>query len=122
MGARLLLVIAAASLLAGCGSRQVGGSGGLSGTVIISPATPVCRIGASCTRPARGLTLLFLHGGDSARAKTDKHGRFQIALSPGTYRLRVLSAGPGSRLKPRIAMVRTGDYGNLKVSYDPGIR
>jgi hypothetical protein len=122
VGARVLVVIAAALLLAGCGSRQAAGSSGLSGRAILSPATPVCRTGTSCSKPARGLTLVFDRDGHTARTKTDKQGGFRIALAPGTYRLSVAGARPGSRLKPGMAKVEAGSYGNLELRYDAGIR
>jgi hypothetical protein len=122
MGARLLLAIAAASLLAGCGSRQAGGSSGLAGTVLVSPASPVCRAGSSCTRPARGLTLMFVREGHAEKTKTDARGHYSIALSPGAYRVRVPGARLRTSLKPRTATVRSGRFGNLDFRYDPGIR
>ncbi|MGZ4256911.1 MAG: hypothetical protein ACXVRE_04020 [Gaiellaceae bacterium] len=122
MGARVLLVTVAASLLAGCGSEQAGGSSGLSGTVILSPATPVCRVGASCSRPARGLTLLFVRNGHDTAVKTDRHGHYRIQLSPGAYRVRIPGARLRTSLKPRTATVRSGGFGNLDFRYDPGIR
>jgi hypothetical protein len=119
--ARFLLVTAAASFLAGCGG-PASGSAGLAGTVLVSPASPVCRTGSSCTRPARGLTLLFIRGGHADTTRTDAKGRYSIALSPGGYRVRVPGARLRASLKPRTATVRSGSFGKLDFRYDPGIR
>jgi hypothetical protein len=117
----VLLVAAAASLLAGCGSRA-GGGAGIAGTVLVSPASPVCRTGSSCTRPAHGLTLEFVRKGHAEKVKTDAKGHYSIALSPGAYRVRVPGARLPTSLKPRTATVRSGGFGNLDFRYDPGIR
>jgi hypothetical protein len=116
-----VLIVSAVSFLAGCGGAASGGTG-LAGTVLVYPASPVCRIGNSCTRPARGLTLAFVRGGHTEQAKTDAKGHYSIALSPGSYRVRVPGARLRASLKPRTAMVRSGRFGNLDFRYDPGIR
>jgi hypothetical protein len=117
----VLLVAAAASLLAGCGSRP-GAGAGLAGTVLVSPASPVCRTGSSCTQPARGLTLVFVREGQTQKTKTDAKGHYRIQLSPGAYRVLVPAARLRTSLKPRTATVRNGGFGNLDFRYDPGIR
>ena len=123
VGARVLLLATAASVLAGCGSRQPSGAAGLSGSVVVSPATPVCRTGHSCSRPARGLMLLFDGQGDgSGKVRTDGHGRYRIALSPGRYGVSVAHARAGTGLRPTSVTVRNGTYGKVDFRYDPGIR
>jgi hypothetical protein len=123
MLARAILATAAAILLVGCGSRQPSGAAGLSGTVIVSPATPVCRTGSSCSRPARGLTLVFSReGNETGKVKTDGHGRYRIALAAGRYAVRVAHARLGSGLAPGTVTVRSGAFGNVHFRYDPGIR
>jgi len=89
---------------------------------VVSPASPVCRAGSSCTRPARGLTLVFVRKGHAKKTRTDAKGHYSIALSPGAYRVRVPGARLRTSLKPRTATVRNGGFGNLDFRYDPGIR
>ena len=118
----MLLVVAAVSLLAGCGDRATAGGAGLAGTVVVYPASPVCRIGSSCTRPARGLTLVFEREGHAKKTKTDAKGRYRIQLAPGAYRVRVPRARLRTSLKPRTANVKSAGFEKLDFRYDPGIR
>jgi hypothetical protein len=118
----MLLVAAAVSLLAGCGGGAAGGGAGLAGTVLVSPASPVCRAGSSCTRPARGLTLVFVREGHAEQTKTDAKGHYRIQLAPGAYRVRVPGARLRTSLKPRTANVKSAGFEKLDFRYDPGIR
>jgi hypothetical protein len=117
----MLLATAASTFLAGCGG-PASGDAGLAGTVLVSPASPVCRTDNSCTRPARGLTLMFVRGGRSYETKTDGKGHYSIALSPGAYRVQVPGARLRTSLTPRKARVKSGGFGKLDFRYDPGIR
>jgi hypothetical protein len=117
----VLLATAAASFLAGCGGPASGGAG-LAGTVLVSPASPVCRAGSSCTRPARGLTLVFVREGHAEQTKTDAKGHYRIQLAPGAYRVRVPGARLRTSLKPRTANVKSAGFEKLDFRYDPGIR
>ena len=96
--------------------------GGLFGTVTRSPATPVCRVGIPCGKPAVGVTLRFLRGGRVVRSVvTRAGGRYRVFLPPGTYAVRV---APSSRFGvPRpatLAVDRTLRRVDLVI--DTGIR
>jgi hypothetical protein len=120
--ARIVVGLASALALAGCGSNATGGTdGGLFGTVRISPATPVCRTGSTCSRPARGFRLVFVRNGAQMTTTTDRNGRYRIRLVPGRYAVR-----PGRTLKrglqPARVTVPGGRFAKRDFTYDPGIR
>jgi hypothetical protein len=120
--ARILVGLGSAFALAGCGSSATGGTdSGLFGTVRISPATPVCRTGSTCSRPARGFRLVFVRNGGQVTATTDRNGRYRIRLERGRYAVR-----PGRTLRrglqPARATVPGGSFAKRDFTYDPGIR
>lgn len=98
-----------------------GSSGsGLRGTALIDPATPVCKPGTSCTRPAAHVPLRFWRNGQVvAHTRTDGKGLFRIALQPRTYRVTSLK---GSVLKPVRVTVAPGSYRRVTIKIDIGIR
>jgi hypothetical protein len=119
--ARIVVGFATAFALTGCGSSVAGGTdSGLFGTVRISPATPVCRTGSTCSRPARGFRLVFVMNGVQVTT-TDRNGRYRIRLERGRYAVR-----PGRALKrglqPARVTVPGGRFAKRDFTYDPGIR
>jgi hypothetical protein len=120
---RILVGLATAAALAGCGSSATGGTdGGLFGTVRISPATPVCRTGSTCSRPARGFRLVFVRNGREVTATTDRNGRYRISLERGRYTVRPGRALKRGRLRPTSVTVPRGRSAKRDFAYDPGIR
>ena len=122
MIARIVVVLGSALALTGCGSSVAGGTdSGLFGTVRISPATPVCRTGSTCSRPARGFRLVFVGNGAEVTTTTDRNGRYRIGLGHGRYAVR-----PGRALKrslqPARVTVPGGRFAKRDFTYDPGIR
>ena len=122
--------VVAASLLAvaaGCGSQSSADSGvaeaGLIGKVVISPATPVCRAGTSCSKPAAHIPLVFSqHGRRVASTRTDRHGAYRLRLAAGRYAVRVASSRRAASLRPAAATVPRARYARVGFTYDPGIR
>lgn len=115
-------MITLASVVTACGSQQPSGGerSGLHGTVVLSPATPVCRSGVPCSQPAEGVTLVFSRLGRTvATVKTRERGRYRIALAAGRYAVSVESRGT---LKPAAATVPPGRFRRLDLTFDAGIR
>jgi hypothetical protein len=125
--ARALLILVAVATATACGAQSSGGAGasGLAGVVRISPATPVCRTGTSCSRPAKRFRLVFSRNGRSVMATTDSHGRYQVKLERGRYSVRAASGrkvGPKQALQPTKVMVPRGRFAKRDFTYDAGIR
>ncbi len=126
MSARLLLVLATVALAAACGAQGSGGAGGggLYGTVVISPATPVCAQGRSCSRLAKGFRLVFAANGKTVTTQTDSHGRYRVKLERGRYTVRYGTAvmSRRTRLQPGRVTVPRGRFARRNFIYDSGIR
>jgi hypothetical protein len=123
MRARVLVIATAAFVLTACGGRQQAASdAGLQGTVLLTPATPVCAVGSTCSKAAAHVTLTFTRNDHATTAQTDSHGRYRIALAPGRYSVSVGHGRIGRGVQPRSATVRTGGFGELNFRYDSGIR
>ena len=115
--------------MAACGAQSSGGAGGggLYGTVRISPASPVCLVGTSCSRPARGFKLVFSGNGRTVTAKTNARGHYRVQLASGRYVVRAAAASrnnasPKAGLSPRTVSVPGNGFAKRNFVYDPGIR
>jgi hypothetical protein len=95
---------------------------GLRGTLFVYPSQPVCPRGASCTKPAPGLTLAFFRNGMRvARSTTNRLGRYRVLLAPGAYTVK-LARRPAAPMQPsRVVVPRTG-IRRVDLTYDSGIR
>lgn len=97
----------------------------LKGTLVLSPALPVCRAGRPCTKPLAGAILDFSQNGAVvASARTDVDGRYRVALAPGTYGLTRRTSGPqpGRGLDVQTVVVPPSASATLDLAYDAGIR
>jgi len=124
---RFVLSLAVIAIAASCGAQspaRASGSG-LFGTVRIAPATPTCRPGSPCSRPARGFRLSFFRNGRKvATATTDARGRYRVSLDSGRY---AVHAGRGAvsrrtGLMPTLTRVPSGRFAKRDFTYDTGIR
>jgi hypothetical protein len=101
---------------------------GVRGVATAGPISPVERPGVPNTRPLSNalITVQPAGGGQEiARTRTGRDGRFEIALSPGTYLLVPLPPEPAARLpraEPRTVRVQEGKFTEVVVEYDTGIR
>jgi hypothetical protein len=115
-----ILVVLALGLLVLVGAGAGGFTSGLRGTVVIEPASPVCKTGTPCTRPAAHMTIRFWrHGRVVAHTRTDSRGKFRMALDPRTYRV---TAKAAATVKPGHVTVATGRYRRVTFKLDIGIR
>jgi hypothetical protein len=124
---RALPILIAVAAAVGCGAQSPGGAGasGVAGIVRISPASPVCRTGTSCTRPAKRFRLVFSRNGRSVVATTDAKGRYRVKLDRGRYAVRAASGrntGPKQGLQPSTVTVPRGRFAERDFIYDAGIR
>ena len=124
---RSLLLAAGAATLTACGAQSSAstGDGGLYGTVRISPSSPVCLAGKSCSKPARGFKLVFGANGRTVTATTDARGRYRVRLGGGRYVVRagtVVTQSPKRGLRPRKVTVPGSGFAKRDFLYDTGIR
>jgi hypothetical protein len=107
----LLLVLAASASAA---------TSGLRGVVTKGPTKPVCVAELPCSAPAKNLTVTFMRGSSSRSVTTDAHGRYRIALAPGTWKIVIADARFGYR--PHSTIVPTGMLVVRNIAIDTGIR
>lgn len=97
---------------------------GIEGQVLIGPLCPVAQQGQACPDqpyPAT-LTVNSPNGGRVLQFQTDGQGHFRIPLAPGQYTLHP-EAPNGIQFAPDQAIVvGEGQYLQLTVHYDSGIR
>jgi hypothetical protein len=111
-------------ILAGVAASGTAGvpRGGLYGTVMRGPITPVCRVGVSCDAPAKGVILIFRGAGVLKITQTDEHGGYRIELPAGIYTMRTSSKPFGQIPRPAKVRVRPGHSDKINFTIDTGIR
>jgi|SRR5579862_606520 len=91
------------------------------GTVLRSPATPVCQAGQPCSAPAVGMTLVFTRGSVVKTVVTSSKGTYRIRLAPGVYSVRV-AQNKIARITPLTVTLRSGALVRHNFVVDTGIR
>jgi hypothetical protein len=130
----VLLLISAA--LTGCdpgapppepGATQAGPSG-IRGVVIQGPT---CPIGdepdplnpVPCLTPfSAELVILDDNNGVAARVISGEDGLFEVALPPGDYVITPQGGQPFPMAQPLAVRVLVGEYADVEINYDTGIR
>jgi hypothetical protein len=88
--------------------------------VLVDPASPLCKPGTPCTRPAAHVLLRFSRKGRLvAHTRTDARGRFRIALRARTY---TVSSVGTALLEPARVTVAADRYRRVTFRMDTGIR
>jgi len=113
--------------LAACGLRpSAPASTGVEGVMTIGPTCPVQRVDQPCPdRPFAGeVSVRDGSGGEVADVHADAAGHFRVDLAAGTYQLVPLSPHPGMPPfgKPQTVTVVPGQYTQVTIEYDSGIR
>ena len=108
-----------------CSSR-IPADTGIEGQVLIGPVCPVVQLDNPCPDIAYQATLTILNsvGREVTRFTSDPEGRFQVPLAPGNYILHP-ETPPGQPLPvsaDQSFKVVEGQFTQLKVNYDSGIR
>jgi hypothetical protein len=97
---------------------------GIEGQVLIGPMCPVVQQGQECPdQPYQAtLTVNTPNGVQITQIKTDEQGRFKITLVPGEYTLHPESPSGIPSAADQPFVVSSGQYTQLTVHYDSGIR
>ena len=125
-GARLTLLIIVTALLAACGSHRPGAGPPASlvtGTVAAGPVAPLASPGVPASRAVRGVSFEALRVNQvMATAYTDKAGRYELRLEPGTYLIRTQSDRYLSRTASKTVTLSEGQRLTVNLVFDTGIR
>ena len=117
-------VLSTASPLASPAKTPAIRTSGIHVTATIGPTCPgPQRLGQVCTRPYEGvLVVTDSHGKDIATATTDQNGQATIDLPPGAYTLAPKIEGRYPAGMPVAATVSAGEYAEVNLELDTGIR
>jgi hypothetical protein len=123
----LLVSAAVVVALASCGLRPPAPADtGIEGVMLIGPTCPVQRINSPCPdRPFAGeVSVRDQSGSQVADVHADSGGHFRVAVAPGTYELVPVSPRPGVPPfgRPQTVTVVSGQYAQVTIEYDSGIR
>jgi len=97
---------------------------GIEGQVLIGPTCPVVKEGVDCAdRPYQaGLTVNSPEGIKIVQIQTDEQGKFRIPLPAGDYILHPESTGRYPSVADQNITVTAGQFTQIIVTYDSGIR
>ena len=101
--------------------------GGLSGAKFTAQLGPTCpgpeRPGQVCTKPYQGmLAVKDAKGAAVAQVQTDENGKAALNLPPGEYVVTPIVEGPFPRGAPVTFTVQAGQYTEVSIELDTGIR
>jgi hypothetical protein len=119
------LIVLSLLLQVSC-SPQIPANTGIQGEVLIGPVCPVVQLNNPCPDKPYQATLAILtsEGRKIMKVTSNAEGRFQVPLTPGNYILHPET--PPNQPMPFAAeqffRVAEGQFTQLKVTYDRGIR
>jgi hypothetical protein len=111
-------------ILASCARAGGSADSGIEGRVLLGPQCPVVTEESPCPDEPVSAEVLVLNldGREVARAQSGPDGRFRIALEPGTYEVQALVTAGAMFAKPVNVTVSAGDFAQVSVLLDTGIR
>lgn len=127
VGAVLLALVGCGELTLGPGDTPSEPSG-IRGTVVLGPTCPLeASPGANdpvpCLTPySAQLVILNAENAAVARVASGADGHFEITLPPGDYVIAPESGDPYPIAQPLPVTVAAGQYVEIEVNYDTGIR
>lgn len=101
---------------------------GVRGQVILAPTCPISEEPdplnpVPCLTPfSAQLVILDADNGVAARVTSDADGRFEVTLPPGEYVITPLGGDPFPMAQPLAVTVLAGEYVEVEINYDTGIR
>lgn len=121
----VVLVTVVTIALVSCGQTPgAAAPSGIQGRALAGPQCPVEIAGSPCPdRPWQGTVIATdVDTGSRSSAETGGDGRFRIALDPGTYDLSIEADGDLPFAKPLRVTVHAGEFTDVTVAVDTGIR
>jgi hypothetical protein len=112
-------------LLATCSFQEAApADSGVEGQVYLGPMCPLVQEGQPCPNQPYQATLT-VNGQDGRRitqVQTDQQGHFKVSLKPGSYILHPESPNVMPMAAEQVFGVIAGQFTQLTVTYDSGIR
>jgi hypothetical protein len=114
-------------VLAACGASELLGPGspqGIEGLVLLGPMCPVVSADDPCPdQPYEAwIEVRNAAGGLVTGVRSGEDGRFRVGLRAGSYVLAPLSGNPFPSASEQEVVVREGEYTDVVVGFDTGIR
>ena len=124
---RALLGAVVTVLLSACAAAELLGPGapqGIDGMVLIGPQCPVQSLDDPCPDlpHSASIEIRVQGGGVVTRVRSGSDGRFRVGLRPGRYTLRPESGDPFPSAQPQDVEVLAGEYADVTIHFDTGIR
>jgi hypothetical protein len=116
-----------AGQLASSSSTSAAGNetSGIEGQVLLGPACPgPVSVDKPCPDKPYQATILVKdqNGKTITQFQCDPNGKFRVSLSPGTYTLHPESSGAYPRAADQTVAVKPGQFTQVQITYDSGIR
>jgi hypothetical protein len=110
--------------LSACSANPTPEDSGVEGQVFIGPLCPVVQEGQECPdQPYQAtLTVNSPEGRKIVQVQTDEQGRFKIPLAPGEYILHPESPNVMPYANEQAIIVEAGQFTQIVINYDSGIR
>lgn len=122
LGIRFTFLIIVTAFLVACGSQRPAPASLVTGMVAAGPASPGARPGMPATRAVQGATVEASRGSlVIATTYTDKAGRYELRLHPGTYLIRARSDKYLSTEKRKKVTLSRGQKLTVNLVFDTGI-
>ncbi len=130
MNIRVLgLVLVVAALILACQAEKPAepAESGIEGRVSIGPTSPLVGVGTPSASEAYEAIVVIkdaVTGKEIAQVQSGPDGRFRVALEPGEYLLEPQSPNPGAPpfAEPQTVEVEAGQFTDVEIYYDSGIR
>ncbi len=118
-----VLVVTACGTVAATPSPSTAASG-IRGTILLGPTCPVQQPGASPCLTPYAATIVVTDSDDRpvARTTAGPDGRFQVSLPPGEYVVLPQPGNPFPQAQPLDVTVVPGQFADVQINYDTGIR
>ncbi len=120
-----ILIILMLAVLTGCSAKSsTTPDSGVEGQVLIGPVCPVEQQGETCPdRPYQATLIVKDPKGEKiVQIETDEDGKFKIPLEPGSYILVPESTDMLPFASEQPFTVVKGEYTQLTIAFDSGIR